>query len=166
MTPLDRLCALIVVLGWGVNFAVVKAGIHELPPLLLSSFRFAVVALFVVPFTRMPKGKMGLIALLALLFGAGHFGLLYVAMQKMDAASAAIAVQLAVPFSAAVAAVLYKERLGWRGAFGMLLSYCGVALLSGEPRHPGGFALILVVGPPPPGRWPMWSSRRSVRSIL
>lgn len=145
MTWIDSLCTLIVVLVWGFNFVVVKVGVSEIPPLLLTALRFAVVAAVVVPFTRRPRGKLWRIALMALLLGAGHFGLLFIALQKMDAASASIAVQLTVPFSAVVAAIFYGEKLTRRGILGMALAYAGVALLAGEPRHPDPVALLLVV---------------------
>ncbi len=146
MTWKDTLCAVIVVFAWGFNFVVVKVGVTEIPPLLLTALRFAVVAALVVPFTRRPRGKLWLIALMALLLGAGHFGLLFIALRKMDAASASIAVQLTVPFSAVVAAFFYGEKLGRRGFLGMTLAYLGVALLAGEPHHPDPIALAMAVG--------------------
>ena len=144
MTPLDTLFAIIVVLGWGINFVAMKLGVQEIPPLLLLGLRFVVVAMMVTPFVSRPKGKMALIPLLSLLLGAGNFGLLFIAMQKLDAASASIALQLTVPFSAIIAAVCYKERLGWFGMLGMLMAYGGVVVLSGEPHHPDPVSLLLV----------------------
>jgi O-acetylserine/cysteine efflux transporter len=145
MTWRDTLWATVVILAWGFNFVVVKVGITELPPLLLTTLRLVLVAVMVVPFTRRPRGKLGLIALLALLLGAGHFGLLFIAMRTMDAASASIAIQLTVPFSAILAAVLYREKLGLRGIIGMTLAFAGVALLSGEPHHPTLVSMLLIV---------------------
>jgi O-acetylserine/cysteine efflux transporter len=145
LTARDTLFAFLAVLGWGINFVVMKVGVHEIPPLLLLGLRFALVAVIVVPFVARPKGKLGLIALLALLLGAGNFGLLFIAMKTLDAASASITIQLSVPFSAIIAAVCYKETLGWLGVLGMALAYGGVALLSGEPQHPDPFAVALVV---------------------
>lgn len=145
MSWIDSLCTLIVVLVWGFNFVVVKVGVSEIPPLLLTALRFAVVAALVVPFTRRPRGKLWKIALMAFLLGAAHFGLLFLALQRMDAASTAIAVQLTVPFSAVVAAIFYREKLGRRGILGMALAYIGVALVAGEPQHPDLIALVMVV---------------------
>ncbi|HXP98120.1 MAG TPA: EamA family transporter [Telmatospirillum sp.] len=145
MTWKDTLWATVVILAWGFNFVVVKIGMAELPPLLLTTLRLALVAVMVVPFTHRPRGKLGLIALLALLLGAGHFGLLFIAMRTMDAASASIAIQLTVPFSALLAALLYGEKLGLRGILGMAMAYAGVALLAGEPHHPDLFSMLLIV---------------------
>jgi O-acetylserine/cysteine efflux transporter len=145
MTWKDTLWATVVILAWGFNFVVVKIGMAELPPLLLTTLRLALVAVMVVPFTHRPRGKLGLITLLALLLGAGHFGLLFIAMRTMDAASASIAIQLTVPFSALLAALLYGEKLGLRGILGMAMAYAGVALLAGEPHHPDLFSMALIV---------------------
>ena len=44
MSPKDLLLALTVVLVWGVNFVVIKVGLHGVPPMLLGALRFALVA--------------------------------------------------------------------------------------------------------------------------
>jgi len=44
MSPKDLLSALIVILAWGVNFVVIKVGLHGVPPMLLGALRFTLVA--------------------------------------------------------------------------------------------------------------------------
>lgn len=44
MSPKDLLLALTVVLVWGVNFVIIKVGLHGVPPMLLGALRFALVA--------------------------------------------------------------------------------------------------------------------------
>lgn len=44
MAPKDLLRALIVVLAWGVNFVVIKVGLHGVPPMLLGALRFLLAA--------------------------------------------------------------------------------------------------------------------------
>ena len=39
------LLALLVTLIWGVNFVVIKVGLHDFPPLLFCALRFALAAL-------------------------------------------------------------------------------------------------------------------------
>ena len=41
MSPRDLLLALVVVVAWGVNFVVIKVGLHGVPPMLLGALRFA-----------------------------------------------------------------------------------------------------------------------------
>ena len=45
------ICAL-----WGVNFVVVKVGLEELHPLAFVFGRFAMIALCLAPFLRLPHG--------------------------------------------------------------------------------------------------------------
>lgn len=145
MNARDTLLATIVVVVWGINFVAAKIGTHEFPPLLFTALRFGVVALAVVPFCPRPKGRMGLVALLSLVLGVGHFGILFVSMRGLDAATAAIVLQLCVPFASLVAALVYKERLGRDGTAGMALAFIGVALLAGEPGRPNLWSLGLAV---------------------
>jgi O-acetylserine/cysteine efflux transporter len=41
-----------------------------------------------------------------------------------------------VPFSSILAAIFFKDRIGWRRALGMGLAFAGVAVLVGEPKRP------------------------------
>ena len=47
------LLALLVTLIWGVNFVIIKVGLHDFPPLLFCALRFALAALPLV-FLRGP----------------------------------------------------------------------------------------------------------------
>lgn len=44
MTRKDGLLALLVVVVWGLNFVVIKLGLHNMPPLMLAGLRFMLVA--------------------------------------------------------------------------------------------------------------------------
>ena len=146
LSRLDHGAALCVVLIWALNFIVGKIGVTQLPPLLLMGLRFALVAVLLAPFLT-PVGKAWpWIAALGVVLGGLHFGLLFVGLRGIDAGPAAIAIQLAVPFSTLLAAVFYRERLGaWQWA-GMLLAFAGVYLLAGGPSRPSStLHLVLVV---------------------
>lgn len=40
MSRKDGLLALLVVVVWGLNFVVIKVGLHNMPPLMLAGLRF------------------------------------------------------------------------------------------------------------------------------
>ncbi|ELP05371.1 O-acetylserine/cysteine export protein [Salmonella enterica subsp. enterica serovar Enteritidis str. 6.0562-1] len=40
MSRKDGFLALLVVVVWGLNFVVIKVGLHHMPPLLLAGLRF------------------------------------------------------------------------------------------------------------------------------
>jgi O-acetylserine/cysteine efflux transporter len=135
MTLGHTLVALGVLILWSFNFVVVKLGLQELPPQLLIALRFALVALLIVPFVPMPRGRLKAIAALSLTLGLLHFSFMFTGLTHVDAAVAAVAVQVGVPMATVMAAVLFKERFGWRLGAGILAAICGVAILAGEPRE-------------------------------
>ena len=55
MSPRDLLLALVVVVAWGVNFVVIKVGLHGVPPMLLGALRFTLAAVPAVFFIKRPK---------------------------------------------------------------------------------------------------------------
>jgi O-acetylserine/cysteine efflux transporter len=141
---LDILAALTVVVLWGVNFVAIKIGVAYIPPMLLTALRFVVVAAILAPFFRPSRTQLPGILLVSFTMGVLHFGLLFLAIKGVDAATAAIATQLSVPFSAILAAVFYADRLGWRRGLGMALAFGGVALLAGEPQRPDPLSIALI----------------------
>jgi len=144
LSPLDVAAAIAVAMLWGGNMVAVKAAVATLPPFLLTGIRFVIVAALLLPLYRPRRGQWARVALLGLVLGVGHFGLLFVAVRGMDAAAAAVAVQLSIPFSALVAWMAYREPLGWKRAAGLGLAFAGVALLAGEP-HVNGIGPLLVM---------------------
>lgn len=134
MKPLDLLLALLVMLIWGVNFVVAKLGLAEIPAILLMAMRFGAVALFLVPFVRLPRVRLRGIVLLSFSLGTVHYAFMFSGMRDLDAGLTAILTQTQVPFSALLAAILYGERLGWVRGFGMAVAFVGVAIMVGEPQ--------------------------------
>lgn len=131
---------------WGLNFAVAKIGLEQLPPILMMALRFGFVALVLGPFVKLPKGRFRPIFLISVSLGLLHFSLMFTGLAGIDAATAAIAIQLQVPFAALLAAIVFQDRLGWRRALGMAIAFGGVALIAGEPRLAGSYlALAMVV---------------------
>jgi O-acetylserine/cysteine efflux transporter len=133
---------------WGFNFAVAKVGLREFSPVLMMALRFGLIALVLVPFRPVPSPRrLAGILVLAVLLGGIHFPMMFTGLNELDAATASIAIQLQVPFSSILAALVFKDRLGWRRAAGMVVAFAGVLVIAGEPRmadHLG--ALLLVVG--------------------
>ena len=145
LTPLEWASATLVVTLWGLNFVAVKTALATLPPFLLTALRFACTALILAPFFRPTRAQLPGIGLLALLLGVGHFGLMFFGVAGMDAATAAIVIELSIPFSAILAWAFFGEVLGvWR-SLGLAVSFIGVALLAGEPHLPRLTPFVAVV---------------------
>ena len=145
MTGRDVLAALTVVTLWGLNFIAVKVALVVFPPLMLSSLRFALVALLTVWFFRPRPGQFRPILLLAVILGCGHFGLLFWGLAGMDAATTAIVTELGVPFSVILAWALHNDRLDMKRALGLVAAFAGVGLLAGEPTLPDLARLLVAV---------------------
>lgn len=130
---------------WGFNFAVAKTGLAHMPPILFIALRFTLVAILLVPFVKFPKEHWRQIFGVSITLGLLHFSIMFTGLKTLDAATAAIAIQLQVPFAALLAAVFFKDTLGWRRALGMATAFAGVALIAGEPRLDGQYLALFFV---------------------
>ena len=145
MSRQDSAAALLVAVLWGLNIIAGKIGVGVVPPLLFSAIRFVLVAALIIPFFPVERRHWWDLFVLSACFGTGHFGLMFVGLAGVDAATVAIVVQLGVPFSILVSWIVFKERFGWRRSLGLCLAFLGVVLLAGEPRHASSLAFILLV---------------------
>ncbi|MDP6573380.1 MAG: EamA family transporter [Rhodospirillales bacterium] len=147
MKPLDTFWALAVILIWGLNFVAGKIGLAQIPPLLLMTLRFSLVAILLIPFLRVQHGRMGQLAVVSVALGGVHYSLMFVGLSAIDAGPASIAVQLMVPFSAVLAWAFFRERLTALQIAGMMIAFAGVYVLGGDAeREPRAPYLLLVVG--------------------
>ena len=133
-------------LVWGVNFAVAKVGLAEFPPLLMMTLRFGLVAILLVPFVKRPAAPMSRVIGLAFTLGFLHFALFFSGLNGIDASVAAIVIQLQVPFAVILAAILLRERPGWRSLLGMTLAFAGVLIIfAGAEIHADTVPLTLML---------------------
>ena len=147
MRPLHVILLVSIVALWGLNFAIAKIGLAQLPPIFMMAIRWSLVGLILVPFVKPPHGRWRDMILVSVTLGFIHFAMMFTGLKELDAATAAIAVQLQVPFAALLAAIVFQDRLGWRRSLGMAVSFVGVAIIAGEPRLAGSIVpLALVIG--------------------
>jgi O-acetylserine/cysteine efflux transporter len=125
--------ALSVAIIWGINMLTVKGAVSEIPPFMLTAIRFGAVAILLIPFTRMPRGRLGRLAIISVTFGSLHFGVLFFALSMIDAGPVAIIVLLGVPFSSMLATYFFNDRLGWKRLSGMSLAFVGVTIMFWDP---------------------------------
>ena len=132
----------VVMAVWALNFPIAKIGLAQLPPMLLMTLRFALVAAILLPFVKRPDGQWRQVLQISVTLGLLHFSLMFTGLSRLDAATAAIAIQLQVPFASILAAVFLGDRLGWRRAFGMAIAFGGVGFIAGEPRLQGQYTAL------------------------
>lgn len=138
--------ALLVSLFWGTNFVAVRIAEHSIPPYLLLTLRFILVALMLLPFY--PKRTLPLKFLLQMsfIFGTLSFALVFGAMYYgVDVPTTVITSQLGVPFSCLLSAMFFNDRLGpWR-SFGLMIAFLGMTMVAGTPNVVEHFFPFLMV---------------------
>jgi O-acetylserine/cysteine efflux transporter len=144
--PLDLLRTLAVMLIWGLNFIVAKWGLAEFPPLLMMGLRFGLVALLLCPWNRLSPRLLVHVLPLSLTLGSVHFSLMFGGLARIDAALAALLVPVQVPIAAALAALVFRERITVRLALGLVIAFVGTALIAGEPRASDPVPVAMILG--------------------
>lgn len=131
----DLLLLLGITFIWGLNLVTSKFGVSEIPPILFTFLRFAIVAALFAPLLRIHKGQMSALVVAALLGGALHFALSFAALRRAsNVSSVAIASQLGVPFATLLSVALLGEVVRWRRWTGIALSFAGVAVMGFDPQ--------------------------------
>ncbi|SAL47513.1 permease [Caballeronia sordidicola] len=148
MSPKDLLSALIVILAWGVNFVVIKVGLHGVPPMLLGALRFALVAFPAVFFIKRPAVGFWWVVAYGATISLGQFVLLFYAMSVgMPAGLASLVLQAQAFFTLIFAAVILGEKIRGPNVAGLLIAAFGLAVIGVQAGHAmtvAGFLLTLV----------------------
>jgi len=136
---------LAIVVIWGVNNAAAMVATDVLPPLLLSAMRFSLAAAVLVPFLRPPFPEWKSLALLVVLGGPIHFGLIYVGYWLAeDLSPFVVAQQMWIPFTALIAFLVLGERLQRLAVIGLIVAFLGVAWMTADPRAMRDWVPILM----------------------
>lgn len=135
MPPRDILLALLVCLAWAGNFLGSALALRELPPLLFTALRLALLVLMLGVFLRRPApGQWPRLLAIAGCTGVLHFGLSFWALKLAgDLSSPAIVMQSYIPMSVLLAWALLGERFAWRTGTAIAISFGGVLVLGFDP---------------------------------
>lgn len=130
MSPKDLLLALVVIVVWGLNFVVIKVGLHDMPPMLLGALRFLLAAFPAILFIKRPQLPLRWLLLYGLTISLGQFALLFSAMAVgMPAGLASLVLQSQAFFTLLFAALLLGERLRAGNLLGLLVAAGGLLLI-------------------------------------
>ncbi|QNQ20261.1 O-acetylserine/cysteine exporter [Kosakonia sp. SMBL-WEM22] len=149
MARKDVLLAMLVVVAWGLNFVVIKVGLHAMPPLMLAGLRFLLVAFPALLFVARPKVPMRLLLGYGLTISFGQFAFLFCAIKfGMPAGLASLVLQAQAFFTIILGAGIFGERLQVKQLIGIALAVVGVlvlieASLTGQHIPLLGFMLTL-----------------------
>jgi O-acetylserine/cysteine efflux transporter len=148
MRPVHVALAVLVAAIWGLNFVIIEVGLHDFPPLLLSSLRYALASLPIL----LLRGGAGVpwrwVLAVGVVIGVVKFSLLFVGMDVgMPAGLASLVLQVQAFFTLGFAAVLLRERPHVTQAAGLVLAAAGLALVASRldgDATPVGFALVVL----------------------
>ena len=140
----ELLLAASVPLLWGIGFTFAKAGLNEFPPLFLMGLRFCLASLTLVWFVPIPRGQLKQIFWISFVGSTLQYGMTFTGLSMIDASLAIIVIQLEVPFSVLLAALVLKDKPGRKHILGMLISFAGIVLIAGQPSLSGQLLAILL----------------------
>lgn len=147
MRAVDTASAVAVAVIWGMGFIVAKAAMSHFSPILLMALRFTLTALCLVWFFRPPAGVYRSLFWISLVSAALQYSLTFHGLRGIDASTAALLVQLEVPFGLLLAWLVLGDRITARQALGVVVAFIGAVLIIGEPKLQGELVYaFLVIG--------------------
>jgi len=146
MSIRDALLAIFVVAIWGFNFVVIKVGVADVPPLLLTGLRFLAAALPLVFFIKRPKVHWGFVVAYGMFLGVIKFGMLFTAIKLGASASlASIITQMQAFFTIGFAFLLLRETPKIWQIIGAIIAFFGMAIMGFEQAAEARFVPFLML---------------------
>lgn len=147
MRPTHLALVLLIIVVWGVNFAIIKVGLAGVPPLLLAGLRFVLAALPAIFFVRPPKVPLRLYIGFGLTTSVGQFAFLFSAIHVgMPSGLASLVLQSQSFFTLLLTVVWLREKWHGNQLAGLLLAAGGLALIGsahGVSMPMSGFLLTI-----------------------
>jgi len=145
MKPADVLIAIAVAIIWGMGFIVAKAGMAHFSPILLMALRFSLTAFCMIWFFRPPGGIFKQLFWISLISAALQYSLTFNGVRGIDASTAALLVQLEVPFGLILAWLVFGDRISLKQGLGIAIAFAGASLIVGEPKLAGDLIYAFMV---------------------
>jgi len=115
---------------WGFNFSIIKLGVSEMDPLILTGLRFTFATFPAIFFIKRPKVSLFILALYGITFGVGVWGMLTLSIQfGLSAGVSSLILQSSAFISVLFGVLFLKEKLSIIRKTGLLVSIVGLALI-------------------------------------
>lgn len=145
LKPAHAALAVMIAAIWGFSFVVIKLGVREVPPLLLTGLRFLLAAFPAILFVKRPTAQWLFFVAYGVFIGIMQFGFLFVALQQgLPAGLASVVIQSQVFITVGLAAALFGERLERHQIAGAFIAFGGVALIAWTRWTGSGFLPLLL----------------------
>lgn len=139
------LLSLLVVLIWGINPAISKLGLEQIPPFAFLTIRYIIVALIFLPFAKPTKHELWQLFIVAIASNVINNILCYIAYLELSPSASSLLLQTEGPISVLMACIWAKERINFKQVLAILLSFIGVVVILGIPQMSiTGVMLILL----------------------
>jgi O-acetylserine/cysteine efflux transporter len=145
MKPIDVFMAISVAVIWGMGFIIAKAGMSHFSPILLMALRFTLTAFCLVWFFRPPMTLYRKLFWISLVSAAIQYSLTFNGVNGIDASTAALLVQLEVPFGLLLAWIILGEKISLKQVIGMLVAFIGAVFIVGEPKLADDLIYVFMV---------------------
>jgi len=114
---------------WGLNFSVIKLGVNEIDPMLLTALRFTLAVIPAVFFVKRPQVKWRYLIGYGLVFSIGVWGMGSWSIQAgLSAGMASVLLQMNVVFSLMLGYFLLKEQPSSMKIIGSIIAILGLLL--------------------------------------
>lgn len=121
------LLAVLITAIWGVNFSVIKLGLHSVDPFILAGIRFTLCALPALFFIKKPDVPWRYIISYGLVFGIGLWGLVNLGIKTgLSAGIASLLLQFSAFFTLILGSRVFKERLSRYQIIGFIIACAGL----------------------------------------
>lgn len=122
--------AIAVACMWGLNFSIIKLGVSEMDPFILTGLRFTFAAFPAVFFIKRPQVPFSILALYGLTFGVGVWGMLTLSIHLgMSAGMSSLILQSSAFIGVLLGVFFLKEKLSTTRQVGLLMSIVGLGLV-------------------------------------
>ncbi|KZN14232.1 EamA family transporter [Marinomonas sp. TW1] len=132
---------------WGLNFSVIKLGVNNIDPLMLTALRFTFAVFPLVLFIKRPNVQWRYLIAYGLSFGVGVWGLTTLSIRLgLSAGMASLLLDMSVVSSLLVGYFLLKERLTLNKLLGAGLALIGLFIImqaDGGAITMAGLVLVL-----------------------
>ncbi len=130
MKIIDSVLVIFVVVIWGFNFVVIKWGVEDVDPYIMTALRFLLTALPVIFFVKKPNVNLSILALYGIIFGAGLWGVVNYAISLGTPSGLSSLILQASAFMSVIAGVLlFKEKISNYKIIGVILALIGFLLI-------------------------------------
>ena len=131
ISPIHLIIIVAVTCLWGFNYSVIKAGVDNIDPFILTGLRFTFAAFPAVLFVRKPDVKWRYLALYGITFGVGLWGMMSMSIYSgLSAGTASLILEFSVFISVLMGIAFLKERINTSLKIGLALTLLGLVFVA------------------------------------